>query len=141
MEESQSILELQVDQTASKNLSGAARWAKFLSITAFVCMGLLVILFIAMRVQIADTFSRVIPGFSDIESFGMLITVAVIGAGIVCLLMYFLFRGSVLIKKGIETRSQETFNNGLASLKAYFIMNGVLGIVGLVFSLITLFQN
>ena len=139
MEENQSILELQVDQTASKNLSDATRWAKFLSITGFVCMGLMVIFFIAMQSQITSALSQVIPGFSDIDSFGFLVAVIIIVAGIVCLLMYFLFRGSMLIKKGIETKSQETFNNGLASLKAYFIMYGVLAIIGLIINLVSIF--
>jgi Na+-driven multidrug efflux pump len=139
MEENQSILELQVDQTASKNLSDATRWAKFLSITGFVCMGLMVICFIALQSQIASALSQVVPGFSDIGSFGMLISVIVIAAGLVCLLMYFLFRGSTLVKKGIETKSQETFNNGLASLKAYFIMYGVLAVIGLIINLVSIF--
>ena len=39
MEENHSIFDLQVDQTASKNLSDATRWAKFLSVTGFVLHG------------------------------------------------------------------------------------------------------
>jgi hypothetical protein len=53
--------------------------------------------------------------------------------------MYFLFRGSILIKRGIETKSQEIFNNGLASLKAYFTMHGIIAIIGLVFKLVSIF--
>jgi len=139
MEENQSILELQVDQTASKNLSDASRWAKFLSITGFVCMGLMLIFFVAMQSQIASALSQVVPGFTNLESFGVLITVIIIVVGLVCLLMFFLFRGSALVKKGLETKSQETFNSGLASLKAYFTIYGILAIVGLVFNLISLF--
>lgn len=139
MEENQSILELQVDQTASKNLSDVTRWAKFLSITGLVCMGVMVIFFIVMRSQIAGALSQLIPGFSEIDSFGMLISIVVIGAGLVCVLMYFLFRGSVLIRKGIESKNQEIFNNGLASLRAYFTMYGVLAVVGLVINMVTIF--
>jgi len=139
MEEDQSILELQVDQTASKNLSDAVRWAKFLSVTGFVCMGLMVIVFLAMQAQIASALSQVIPAFANLDSFAMLITVIIFIAGIGCLLMYFLFRGAILIRRGIETKSQETFNNGLASLKNYFIMYGILAIVGLVSNLVSIF--
>jgi len=140
MEENQSILELQVDQTASKNLSDATRWAKFLSVTGFVCMALMVIFFIAMQSQIINLLSQVVPGFTDLGNLGgVLIAIIIIAAGIVCLLMYFLFKGSILIKKGMETKSQETFNNGLASLKAYFIMYGILAIVGLISNLVSIF--
>jgi len=107
MEENQSILELHVDRTASKNLCDAARWAKFLSITGFVCMGLMVIFFIAMQSQITGALSQVIPGFSDGDSFGFLVAVIIIVAGIACLLMYFLLRGSILIKKGLKQRARK----------------------------------
>ena len=102
-------------------------------------MGCMLIFFIAMRSQIASTLSQVIPGFADVNSLGVLVAFFIVIAGIVFLLMYFLFRGSILIKKGIETKSQETFNHGLASLKNYFTMYGILTIIGLVFSLINLF--
>ncbi|HZJ61227.1 MAG TPA: hypothetical protein VFD24_13140 [Chitinophagaceae bacterium] len=135
----QSILELQVDQTASKNLSEVSRWAKFLSITGFVFMGCMLIVFIAMRSQIASTLSQVIPGFAEVNSLGVLVAFFIIIAGIVFLLMYFLFRGSILIKKGIETKSQDMFNNGLASLKAYFMMYGILAIIALISNFVSIF--
>jgi len=139
MDDNQSILELQVDQTASKNLSEVSRWAKFLSITGFVFMGCMLIFFIAMRSQIASTLSEVIPGFADVNSLGVLVAFFIIIAGIVFLLMYFLFRGSILIKKGIETKSQDMFNNGLASLKAYFMMYGILAIIALISNFVSIF--
>jgi hypothetical protein len=141
MEENQSILELQVDQTASKSLSDAARWAKFLSLTGFVFMGLMLILCLAMKSQIAGALPRVIPGFANLESFGVLITAVIVAVGIGCVLIYFLFRGSALIKRGIETKNQETFNSGLASLKTYFTMYGILAIVGLISNLVSIFLN
>ena len=139
MEENHSIFDLQVDQTASKNLSDATRWAKFLSVTGFVCMGLMLIFFTVKQSEIISGLSRVIPGFTDIGSFGTLITVIIIAALIGCLLMYFLFRGSILIKKGIETKSQEIFNSGLASLKNYFMTYGILAIIGLISNLASIF--
>jgi len=139
MDDNQSILELQVDQTASKNLAEVSRWAKFLSITGFVFMGCMLIVFIAMRSQITSTLSQVIPGFAEVNSLGVLVAFFIIIAGIVFLLMYFLFRGSILIKKGIETKSQDMFNNGLASLKAYFMMYGILAIIALISNFVSIF--
>lgn len=139
MEENQSILELHVDQTASKNLSDASRWAKFLSITGFVCMGLMLIFFLAMQSQIASALSELVPGFADLKSMGPFIAIVIIAIAIVFLLMFFLFRASTLVKRGIETKNQELFNNGLASFKAYFMMYGVIAIVGLVINFVNLF--
>ena len=138
MEENQSILELQVDETASKNLSDAARWAKFFSIVAFVCIGLAVIFILAFQSKIADALSEILPGLSTEGGMGFLIAVVVISAVIVGVLMYFLFRASILIRRGIETKNQETFNSGLASLKAYFTMYGILAILSLVSTITSL---
>jgi hypothetical protein len=92
-----------------------------------------------MQSQVTSLLSQLVPEFTDLGNLGgVLIAVIVIVAGIVCLLMYFLFKGSILIKKGIETKSQEIFNNGLASLKAYFIMYGILAIIGLISNLVSI---
>ena len=96
MEENQSFLELQVDQTAAKNLSDVARWARFLSITGFVCMSLMVIFFVSMQSRLAAAMSQIVPGFSDLNGIGVLLTIIIIAAVVGCLLLYFLFRGSTL---------------------------------------------
>ena len=139
MEENQSFLELQVDQTASKNLSEVARWARFLSITGFVCMSLMVIFFVSMQSRLAAAMSQIVPGFSDLNGIGVLLAIIIIAAAVGCLLLYFLFRGSSLIKRGIETKNQEVFNSGLASLKAYFTMYGILAIVVFITNLVSIF--
>ena len=139
MEENQSFLELQVDQTAAKNLSDVARWARFLSITGFVCMSLMVIFFVSMQSRLAAAMSQIVPGFSDLNGIGVLLAIIIIAAAVGCLLLYFLFRGSTLIKRGIETKNQEVFNTGLASLKAYFTMYGILAIVVFITNLVSIF--
>lgn len=139
MEENQSILELQVDQTASKNLSDAARWAKFFSVAGLVCLGLMLTFLVAMRSQLANALSQVVPGFSNLNDVRVLLTMIIIVVAILCLLLYFLFRGSTLIKRGIETKSQEVFNSGLASLKAYFTMYGILAIIVFITNLVSIF--
>jgi len=139
MDENQSILELQVDQSASRSLSDAARWAKFLSIVGFVGMGLLILCLLLARAAISITIPKFAQPMAREESYGIVVAIIVLIVAIVCVLMYLLFRGATLIKRGIETKSQETFNNGLSSLKIYFAIYGVFAIVGVLANLIVLF--
>jgi len=139
MDENQSILELKVDQSASRSLSDAARWARFLSIVGFVGMGLLVLCLLLLRTVISDTLTQFAPKMAIGDSYGFVVAIVVIMVAIVVALMYLLFRGATLIKRGIETKNQETFNNGLSSLKIYFAIYGVFAIVGLIANLIALF--
>jgi uncharacterized membrane protein YdbT with pleckstrin-like domain len=139
MDENQSILELQVDQSASRSLSDAARWARFLSIVGFVGMGLLILCLLLARAAISNTLTQFAPTMALEESYGFVVAIVVILAAFLGVLMYLLFRGATLIKRGIETKSQETFNNGLASLKIYFAIYGVFAILGVIANLIVLF--
>jgi uncharacterized membrane protein YdbT with pleckstrin-like domain len=139
MDENQSILELQVDQSASRSLSDAARWARFLSIVGFVGMGLLILCLLLARTAISNMLTQFAPGMALEQSYGIVAAIVVIMVAIVGVLMYLLFRGATLIRRGIETKNQETFNNGLSSLRTYFAIYGVFAILGLITNLIVLF--
>lgn len=139
MDENQSILELQVDQSASRSLSDAARWAKFLSIVCFVGMGFLILCLLLARTAISNALTQFAPTIAAEEGYGIVVAIGVIMVAIVGVLMYVLFRGATLIKRGIETKNQETFNNGLSSLKIYFAIYGVFAILGVIANLIVLF--
>jgi hypothetical protein len=139
MDENQSILDLQVDQSSSRSLSDVARWARFLAIVGFVGVGLLILCLLLLRGAISNALSELAPTIGIADSYGLVVAVLVLAASIVGLLMYFLFRGATLIRKGIETRNQETFNNGLSALRTYFSIYGVFAILGLIGNLLILF--
>ena len=138
MDENQSILELQVDLSASRSLSDAARWARFLSIVGLSSMGLLILCLLLLRGTITNALSEFAPTIGLEQGFGFVLAILILAVLIVGVLMYFLFRGATLVKRGIETKNQETFNNGLSSLKTYFAMYGVLAILGVFGNLIVL---
>jgi len=138
MEGNQSVFELEVDQVASKNLIDAARWARFIAIFVFIAMGCFLLLMIIGQSQISSAFSDFMPGESSINGFGVLLGVFIFIAIIVCVVFYFLIRGANLIRKGIEAKNILMLNDGLRSLKTYFIIYGVLAILGLLVNLIAL---
>jgi len=140
MDDNQSILDLQIDQSASRSLSDAARWARFLAIVGFIGLGLLILCLLLLRGEIIGALSELAPPTIGVsESYGFVVAIIVIAALVVGLLMYFLLRGATLIRRGIETRNQETFNNGLSSLRAYFTAYGVFAILGVIGNLLLLF--
>jgi hypothetical protein len=138
---SQPVFDLNVDQEGAGNLSGAAGWAKFFAIVVFIGIGLLIVLFVALRQQISDAIARFFPVMNGSQGFGVLAGALVFVAIICIILMVFLFKGAVLIRQGIQTKNQQTFNSGLASLKSYFILYGVLSILSILFKIIGLFAK
>ena len=143
MEENQSFLELQVDKEASENLTEAARWGKLLGIMVIGAIGLLLLLIILMGKQVTSQFlttSEMQGSDGDILIIGLIGGLAFIGA-IVGILMSFLIKGTNRIRHGIIRKDQILFNNGLANLKNFFAMYGILGIIGLLLSMLGLLNQ
>ncbi|MFC0773292.1 hypothetical protein [Terrimonas alba] len=143
MEENQSLLELQVDKQASDNLVETSRWAKLLAVIGLICIGVLFLVLVLLRNKIAEQFLS-LEELKGSESSIFIISL-VVGFLIVALvfgmLLNFLLKGANRIRQGILHNDQTLFNSGLSSLKNYFIMYGVLGILGLLFSLLAFINS
>ena len=143
MEENQSFLELKVDEQLSANLTEVSRWGKFLAILVIVAIGLLFLMVILLWGRLAGQFLTLeeIQGTgADLLMVGLIVVFAIVGA-IVGILMSFLIKGANRIRNGIRNNDQMLFNSGLANLKNYFAMYGVLGILGLLFTFLGLLFN
>ncbi|MGZ8553314.1 MAG: hypothetical protein ACXWV8_07910, partial [Chitinophagaceae bacterium] len=55
------------------------------------------------------------------------------------IMSWFLIWGAGRIKSALRMKDQLLFNNGLSDLKTFFIIYGVISIIGLLASLISLF--
>lgn len=140
MEENQPVFELQIDQSASRSLIDAARWARFIAIFCFAAMGVFILLMIGFQAKMTYTVSNYIPGMTSSEGFGLLIGVILIIFLIVTVILVFLIRGATMIKRGVETKNQQDLIDGLRALKTYFSIYGVLAIIGLFFNLLALLK-
>ncbi len=141
MEENQSLLDLEVDREASTNILEASRWGKFMSIMILTALGLFVLLFAFAWNRISEQlFTTEEYRSSEAQmgvGIGVIIAIAVLV--IVCTILFsFLIKGANRIRLGIQNRDQFLFNSGLASLKNYFAMYAVLGIILLFLSVVGL---
>lgn len=143
MEENQSILGMEVEPQGRANLTEVARWGKFLAIVGYVFMGIFVLMlaFAWNSFMNAFTGSYPDPYSSSImsASSGFFLVIIVLFLGIFFTLLFFLLRGATRIKTGLRDNDQAVFNSGLANLRNYFIMFGVLSILRVLFSLMALF--
>jgi uncharacterized membrane protein YjgN (DUF898 family) len=138
MEDNQSLLDLSVDGEARTNLGEVSRWANFMAVLVLIGMGCLVLAF-------AFLWHRIDPLILASDEGGeamaqqvkiMLVFVLIIAIVIVGVLMYFLIRGAQFLRAGIKTNDQERFTSGLGYLKNFFVMYGVLKILGVLFAFI-----
>lgn len=137
MEDNQSLLELKVDTEAASNLTEACRWGKLLAILALIAFGLISIIVLAFQGLLIEQFFAIDSIQGDNNSFiaaGLIAAFVIIGV-IVGVLLSFLLKATNRIRTGIQNKDQLLFNQGLASLKNYFMLYGILSVIGLVFTL------
>jgi hypothetical protein len=132
----ESFLEMHLDYDGGNILRETIRWSRFLSIVGIVGVGILILALAVAGGGLIALYSRIVPG---IETYaGLLIFIFMLVLAIGATLVVMLYRFSVLTRKGIETQDQAIFNKGLKGLKIYFLISGVLALVGLLFNLLTL---
>lgn len=143
MEENRSLLGMGVDPNGSTQLIETSRWAKLLAILLLIGIGLMVLLLAFFWSQIGQLMAAETQGEESIAAAVgiMAAVVMVIVAVIVGILMSFLIKGANRIRLGIQSKDQILFNSGLASIKNYFVMYGVIAIIGMIFSLLGILQR
>jgi Ca2+/Na+ antiporter len=139
MEENQSLFELDIDHITSEELLDTAGWQKMFGILLITIIGLVLLAFIMAWDKIRSLINEAIAGESGQATMVVLIGVLLVIAGILGTMSWFLIRGAARIKSALRTKDQLVFNNGLSDLKTFFIIYGVLSILGLLGNLISLF--
>ena len=143
-QQDQPLFDFPVETPTQRNLLSAGGWARFIGIIGFIFLGLLVIVLVVAISRpggagsMTSTLEEILPG-DLIGLAGMLIVVILVLFAIIGTLSYLLIRGAGLIKKGIYTQNQATFNSGLASYRTFFIVYGILSVLSLIFNIIELF--
>ena len=134
----QPLIDLNVDYDAGNILRETTRWTKFISIVGIIGVALILLSLLFAGALITSLSARLLPGM---EAFtGLIIFVIIVVVAILGLMVSLLYRFSTLVKKGIETQDQETFNKGLNSLKIYFIISGVFALLSLLANFVNLFN-
>ena len=129
---SDSLFELQVDNTSANYFREATRRAKFLAIVFLIGIGCMLLVLLGL----ADTFEEIYGEmFTGIQGAPGLI----IGVIIFFLLLFIfptilLLRFATFTKSGVDRQDQAVMNKGLASLKNYLLVMGILTIIGVLFS-------
>ena len=143
MDENQSFLEMQVDQPIAANLNEVSRWAKFFGLLVIIGTGLCFLLFFFFWTRFLGAFTAIDSAdTTNLEAVRIvfIITFAIV-AVIIGILVSFLIKGANRIRTGIRNKDQLLFNSGLANLKNYFAMYGVLVIIAMFFELLGLVTN
>ena len=130
--------DLRLDREETIHLVDTAKWTKFIGITYFVMAGLCLLVGLAASTYMSEIFRR-LPMFGSFGGGGsaaVFIAIIVIMVALISLLAYYLVNFSGKITMGFNSQNTDQLNQGLGSLKNYFIVTAIVGAIGLLFTLI-----
>jgi hypothetical protein len=136
----ESFLQMQLDYDGGNILQQTVRWSRFLSIAGIIALALCALAFAFAGSLLLSTFSRLAPGFESLAGLGSALIIAVILVilAVFGYVVFMLYRFSVLTRRGIERQDQVVFAEGMKCLKVYFIISGILALLGLLGNLLSL---
>ncbi len=130
------LLEMHLDYDGGNILRETVRWSRFLAIVGMVGVGIFFLLLLLAGPRLITLYSSILPG---IEAFaGLIIILFALILVVAGTLVFMLYRFSVLTRRGIEAQDQALFNRGLKGLKVYFVINGILAVLSLLFTVLSL---
>ncbi|WP_315822001.1 DUF5362 family protein [Paraflavitalea speifideaquila] len=133
------LLELEVDYDSAEKFNEASKWAKFIAIICFIGIGIGILLLAVSSAYLLQALSTIMPQLATVG--GLAITVIIVVLILYTYITILLYQAATLLKQGIRTQDQAVFNDGLKNLKNYFLITGVLGVLGLVYKVVTLIQT
>jgi len=133
------LSDLLVTHTIGNHLHDSTKWCRFLSIVGIVFLSIFVIAAIIGGPSIVRLVADLFPGLEDAIG-NLIIIIMILLIAVSGVLLFLLFRFSILTRRGLELRNQALFNDGLKALKFYFIIYGVIGILGVLVNIAGLFS-
>lgn len=130
----QSIFDMSMDSNTQDHLQTISKWTRFISITGFILVGLVLLTFAIIGASVADRLS-VLFSLQDTGAAGIAIVVILVMFLFVGFWLYFLYRSSSLLKQGLQSRDAAILADGFKAMKTYFIFSFIISILTIVSAL------
>ncbi|GAB2812606.1 hypothetical protein [Ferruginibacter profundus] len=136
--------ELTIDNEASGYLVETSRWAKFIAITFFSIVGLIVLFFAFYSDTLINSNTFSASSYENPDDFktafiiGLVVALVVIVA-VVGVTYYFLLAFANRIRKGLAAENITMVNDGLKALKVHYIIIAILSMISILISIYNLF--
>lgn len=134
----QSLFDTNMDQVSQEHLQTVVKWTRFISITGFVGLGLMLLAFAIAGSQLPGQFMRAFSmNFGAIA--GVVVVIFLLFIGLMVAWVYFLYKSSTQLNEGLRNRDSAQLADGFTSMKLYFIISFVISALSIFFTLSTMF--
>lgn len=139
MDDNQPLFELEVDPITSEELQDTSRWQKMFGVMILSGIGLVLLAFLLGWNKVAALVDETVAGEGSQAAMAVMVVIVLLVALVLVIMAWFLIRGAGRIKAALQVKDQLLFNNGLGDLKTFFIIYGVISILGLLANLVAFF--
>ncbi len=131
MEAEKQLFELEVDHLSTDELMETSRWQRMLGLVIVLSMALLLIALLVGWNQISSLADESMGAGGSQAAMAYIVVILLLVAAVAVIMAGLLIRGATRMKTALRTKEQALFNNGLNDLKIFFIIYGVISILGL----------
>lgn len=129
--------QLTVSPDVNYQLTETSRWTRIACIISIVFLAIFLLILVVAGSELSSLLSNFLPAGGEMLTGILFVFIGIVF--LICgLLIYLLLRFSKLTSLGLRTQNQAVFNDGLAALKTYFIIYGVVSIILIGFTLMPL---
>jgi hypothetical protein len=137
-DQSSSLFEMDIDSTDQAYLLSVSKWTRMIAITGFVVCGLMLLLLAAFGSRIATLIAS-LSGLGQGNLAGILIAVIIVVFAYAAIWLYFLFKSSNLLKKGLQNRSAIDLAEGFKAMRIYFVLSMIISTISILGSISGMF--
>ncbi len=134
-QQTESMFDISISPSVIHSLRETCRWARIFVYISGSLIILCVLLFLFGWSLVDSAFYRV---YGELES--IIVGAAVVVAVVYIFFMALLFNFTMKVKKGIDEWNIQKIEQGISSLKLYFLLSGILGALYLVLGAITILK-
>ncbi len=131
MEEEKQLFELEVDHLSADELIETSRWQRMLGMVIVLSMALLLLALLIGWNQISSVVGESMGADGTQATMAFIVVILLLVAAVAVIMAGLLIRGATRMKTALRTKEQALFNDGLSDLKIFFIIYGVISILGL----------
>jgi hypothetical protein len=136
-EQPSSIFEMNMDAGAQSSISSVSKWMRFISISGFVALGLVLLIFSVAGQEIFKKLS-VLSDLGSNNLAGMIVVIVLIIVAVAGTWMFLMFKASTQLKKGIESKNTAELADGFKALRTYFVFSIVMSCLSILYALSTI---
>ena len=136
-EQNSSLFDMNIDAGAQSSINSVSKWTRFISITGFVGLGLILLVF-ALAGQAIFKQISMLSELGSSKLAGMILIIVIVMVLVLGVWVFLMFKASTQLKKGLDSKNSSELAEGFRALRSFFIFSVIMSILSLLYAVSTI---